>query len=163
MDWQTTNNSEDCGIFLMRHMETYKGDKKNWETRLKEETIRKLTYVSISYIVALFFNLKLCHINITLIFLYFQFQYVQYAQLVKLRVKYNNAILSSKINEKREAIIKEGLYLYNEAAANKVLNLVIESSQSSQGEPKGADNNQPEKKKTVTFAKNLTSTFAEGN
>ncbi|WOG86496.1 hypothetical protein DCAR_0205707 [Daucus carota subsp. sativus] len=30
MPWQTTKNSTDCGIFLMRHMETFKGDHKNW-------------------------------------------------------------------------------------------------------------------------------------
>lgn len=25
MDWQTLNNSVDCGVFLMRHMEVYRG------------------------------------------------------------------------------------------------------------------------------------------
>ncbi|KAL1806202.1 hypothetical protein ACET3Z_029270 [Daucus carota] len=37
MPWQTTDNSTDCGIFLMRHMETFKGDVKNWNTDLTEE------------------------------------------------------------------------------------------------------------------------------
>ncbi|KAL1803201.1 hypothetical protein ACET3Z_031848 [Daucus carota] len=37
MTWQTTDNSTDCGIFLMRHMETFKGDIKNWNTDLTEE------------------------------------------------------------------------------------------------------------------------------
>lgn len=59
MDWQTMNNSDDCGIFVMRHMETYKGDQKNWDTRLKQESVRKLTYVSFSYIVSVFFNLNI--------------------------------------------------------------------------------------------------------
>ncbi|WOG91045.1 hypothetical protein DCAR_0311978 [Daucus carota subsp. sativus] len=37
MPWQTKENHRDCGIFLMRHMETYKGDPKNWETGFKNE------------------------------------------------------------------------------------------------------------------------------
>uniref|UniRef100_A0A164VIV6 Ubiquitin-like protease family profile domain-containing protein n=1 Tax=Daucus carota subsp. sativus TaxID=79200 RepID=A0A164VIV6_DAUCS len=37
MPWQTTNNSTNYGIFLMRHMETFKGDTKNWNTELTEE------------------------------------------------------------------------------------------------------------------------------
>ncbi|KAK1380013.1 hypothetical protein POM88_026757 [Heracleum sosnowskyi] len=37
MPWQTLQNVTDCGVFLMRHMETYKGDAKNWETQLKAE------------------------------------------------------------------------------------------------------------------------------
>ncbi|KAL1802824.1 hypothetical protein ACET3Z_031471 [Daucus carota] len=37
MPWQTTDNYTDCGIFLMRHMETFKGDIKNWNTDLTEE------------------------------------------------------------------------------------------------------------------------------
>ncbi|XP_063944611.1 uncharacterized protein LOC135151054 [Daucus carota subsp. sativus] len=40
MPWQTTDNSTDCGIFLMRHMETFKGDVKNWNTDLTEEGVR---------------------------------------------------------------------------------------------------------------------------
>lgn len=39
MSWQTLNNYKDCGIFLMRHMETYKGDPKNWITDLKHESV----------------------------------------------------------------------------------------------------------------------------
>ncbi|KAK1402241.1 hypothetical protein POM88_001846 [Heracleum sosnowskyi] len=37
MPWQTLQNVIDCGVFFMRHMETYKGDAKNWETQLKAE------------------------------------------------------------------------------------------------------------------------------
>ncbi|KAK1360718.1 hypothetical protein POM88_045192 [Heracleum sosnowskyi] len=37
MPWQTLQNNTDCGVFLMRHMETYKGDKKKWDTQFKEE------------------------------------------------------------------------------------------------------------------------------
>ncbi|KAK1364529.1 hypothetical protein POM88_040090 [Heracleum sosnowskyi] len=125
MPWQTTKNSKDCGIFLMRHMETYKGDTKTWETRFREE------------------------------------KHGQVAQIIKMRVKYNNAILSSKLNEKRQPIMEEGLKLYNEAAANRVLNLVIQSSQLSQEEQRTDYNKRSPKKKTVTFAKNLTMTFEE--
>ncbi|KAK1361017.1 hypothetical protein POM88_045491 [Heracleum sosnowskyi] len=35
--WQTFKNQTDCGIFLMRHMETYKGTLKNWTTQLRTE------------------------------------------------------------------------------------------------------------------------------
>lgn len=40
MSWQTVYNSTDCGIFLMRHMETFKGDVKNWEIDFVEEGVR---------------------------------------------------------------------------------------------------------------------------
>ncbi|KAF5765684.1 hypothetical protein HanXRQr2_Chr15g0706641 [Helianthus annuus] len=32
MDWRTKNNDVDCGVFTMRHMETYKRDKIPWVT-----------------------------------------------------------------------------------------------------------------------------------
>lgn len=32
MAWQTLQNNTDCAVFLMRHMKTYKGDTKNWNT-----------------------------------------------------------------------------------------------------------------------------------
>ncbi|KAK1384038.1 hypothetical protein POM88_021773 [Heracleum sosnowskyi] len=122
MPWQTTKNAKDCGIFLMRHMETYKADTKTWDTRFKEE------------------------------------RHGHVPQIIKIRVKYNNVILSSKLNEKREAILKEGHYLYNESAANRVLNLVIQSSQEEQ---KSAKKNKSEKKKTISFTKYLTMTLEE--
>ncbi|KVI11261.1 Peptidase C48, SUMO/Sentrin/Ubl1, partial [Cynara cardunculus var. scolymus] len=34
MDWQTQNNFDDCGVFPMRHMETYMGDVRTWKTGL---------------------------------------------------------------------------------------------------------------------------------
>ena len=39
MSWRTEENSIDCGIFLMRHMETYMGytSAKNWRCGLKDE------------------------------------------------------------------------------------------------------------------------------
>ncbi|KAL1824262.1 hypothetical protein ACET3Z_011040 [Daucus carota] len=39
MPWQTSWNSTDCGIFVMRHMETFKGDPKKWDSGLAEEGI----------------------------------------------------------------------------------------------------------------------------
>lgn len=77
-------------------------------------------------------------------------------------MKYNCAILSSQLNEKRRAIMQEGKELYIEAASRKLVNLVIESSQPSQEEKRtGNGQNQSEKRKSVTFAKNLTTTFNE--
>ncbi|KAF5809461.1 putative papain-like cysteine peptidase superfamily [Helianthus annuus] len=37
MDWRTKNNGVDCGVFTMRHMETYKGDQKPWVTGFVNE------------------------------------------------------------------------------------------------------------------------------
>ncbi|KVH88430.1 Peptidase C48, SUMO/Sentrin/Ubl1 [Cynara cardunculus var. scolymus] len=36
MDWQTQNNFDDCGVFAMRHMETYMGDVRTWRTGLAQ-------------------------------------------------------------------------------------------------------------------------------
>ncbi|KVH99484.1 hypothetical protein Ccrd_022282 [Cynara cardunculus var. scolymus] len=36
MDWQTQNNFDDCGVFAMRHMETYMGDVRTWKTGLAQ-------------------------------------------------------------------------------------------------------------------------------
>ncbi|KAK9053356.1 hypothetical protein SSX86_029989 [Deinandra increscens subsp. villosa] len=37
MPWRTLNNSIDCGVFVMRHMKTYFGDSKNWNSGLLKE------------------------------------------------------------------------------------------------------------------------------
>ncbi|KVH91295.1 hypothetical protein Ccrd_006691 [Cynara cardunculus var. scolymus] len=37
MDWQTRNNFDDYGVFAMRHMETYMGDVRTWNTGLSKE------------------------------------------------------------------------------------------------------------------------------
>lgn len=55
MPWQTIKNSTDCGIFLMRHMETFNGDTKNWDTELSEEGVR-ITFLN-------FFHLTYCLFN----------------------------------------------------------------------------------------------------
>ena len=71
-------------------------------------------------------------------------------------------ILSSTLNERRSEIIKVGKELYIDMASKRIVNFAIQSSQTSQEEDiavttqRKADN-----KKTVTFAKNLTSTLNE--
>ncbi|XP_017226284.2 uncharacterized protein LOC108202422 [Daucus carota subsp. sativus] len=128
MTWQTTRNSIDCGIFLMRHMESYMGDARTWSTDLNAE------------------------------------QHGQENQLIKLRIKYNNAILSSQLNQKRKQILKEGKELYIESASRKLVNLVIHSSQSSQEESQSKKRRgQVENKKKVRFARNLSTTFEEAD
>lgn len=37
MPWQTENNANDRGIFLKRHMETYKSDPKIWVTNFDKK------------------------------------------------------------------------------------------------------------------------------
>lgn len=37
MEWQTIHNSHDSGIFMMRHMETYMGELKKWNTGFSAE------------------------------------------------------------------------------------------------------------------------------
>ena len=51
MPWQTTKNSIDCGIFLMRHMETFKGDHKNWNNELVEEGVRLVSLIILCIII----------------------------------------------------------------------------------------------------------------
>lgn len=77
-------------------------------------------------------------------------------------MKYNAAILSSQLNEKRRAIMQEAKELYIDATSRKLLNLVIESSQPSQEEKQTKSRqDKSARKKIVTFAKNLTTTFNE--
>lgn len=61
--------------------------------------------------------------------------------------------------------MREGKQLYIKVASNKLMNLVIESSQQSQEQrtmqTQEDIQEQSAKKKNVTFAKNLTTTFDE--
>uniref|UniRef100_A0A166CXG8 Ubiquitin-like protease family profile domain-containing protein n=1 Tax=Daucus carota subsp. sativus TaxID=79200 RepID=A0A166CXG8_DAUCS len=58
MPWQTLGNYKDCGIFLIRHMETYKGEPKNWITDLKaESTIQSAQLIKL--------RAKYCHAILT--------------------------------------------------------------------------------------------------
>lgn len=43
MSWKTNNNFDDCGVFVMRHMETYMGQPwTTWHTGLDIESVRKI-------------------------------------------------------------------------------------------------------------------------
>ncbi|KAK1378210.1 hypothetical protein POM88_024954 [Heracleum sosnowskyi] len=119
MPWQTQGNSLDCGIFLMRHMETYKGDVRNWETNFRNEGCG------------------------------------QFKQLLKLRAKYNNAIMSSDINEKKDEIVNEAKLLFKEDAQETLLKVGCTKVRSSETRNK-EEGKYAKKKKNVTFAANLT-------
>ena len=83
-------------------------------------------------------------------------------QMIKLRIKYNNAILSSQLNQKKKEILKQGKELYIEAASKKLVDLVINSSQQSQEERQTSTiAAKSQNKKKVTFAKNLITPFNE--
>ncbi|KAJ9540989.1 hypothetical protein OSB04_027495 [Centaurea solstitialis] len=44
MNWRTTTNNVDCTIFMMRHMETYMGEKvKKWECGFAQECVTQKT------------------------------------------------------------------------------------------------------------------------
>lgn len=98
MTWQALQNNTDCGVFLIRHMETYKGDRKNWETQLKSEK-----------------------------------QKGHQEQLVRLRIKYASAILTSHVNEKREFVMKESNILDKKLAGKGLLKAIIESGKKKTG------------------------------
>ncbi|KAK1393862.1 hypothetical protein POM88_012918 [Heracleum sosnowskyi] len=102
MPWQTKRNSNDCGIFLMRHMETYKGDPKNWEADLRKEGSG------------------------------------QYKQIFKLRAKYNNAILSSGINEKKNKVITEAQDLFKDDAQHTLIKVAKTKVGNAEGSNKKA-------------------------
>lgn len=123
MSWQTEDNSTDCGIFLMRHMETYKGDSRTWESGLRTE------------------------------------QCGQFKQVFKLRTKYNNAILTSHINEKRGEIINEAQKLFKKAAQESLMK--VECTKVRTAEPTNKEKQDSVKKKSVTFAENLNTRFRE--
>ncbi|WOG86448.1 hypothetical protein DCAR_0205654 [Daucus carota subsp. sativus] len=83
-------------------------------------------------------------------------------QLIKPRIKYNNAILSSQLNQKKKEILRQVKELYIEAASKKLVNLVINSSQHSQEERRTSTiAAKSQNKKKVTFAKNLITPFDE--
>ena len=75
-------------------------------------------------------------------------QHGQENQLMKLRIKYDNAILWSQLNHNKNQILREGKELYVQAASRKHVNPVIQSSQPSQEErPTNTNAAQPHKKK----------------
>ncbi|KAH6780504.1 hypothetical protein C2S52_011741 [Perilla frutescens var. hirtella] len=52
MPWQNNTNKVDCGIYVMRHMETYKGNgMKNWKSGLKVDNLRQMKFLRAKYCV----------------------------------------------------------------------------------------------------------------
>ncbi|KAI3732599.1 hypothetical protein L1987_63805 [Smallanthus sonchifolius] len=45
LKWSTSENSNDCGIFLMRHMECYKGISKQWDCGFEPEGRKQSTQI----------------------------------------------------------------------------------------------------------------------
>ena len=71
-------------------------------------------------------------------------------------------IISSTLNERRSEIIKVGKELYIDMASKRIVNFAIQSSQTSQEEDIAVTTQRKaNNKKTVTFAKNLTTTLNE--
>ncbi|KAL1815641.1 hypothetical protein ACET3Z_018215 [Daucus carota] len=58
----------------------------------------------------------------------------QQNHIIRLRVKYNNVILSSSLNQRRSEIIKMGKKIYIDMASKKLINFAIQSAQASQEE-----------------------------
>ncbi|KAH6766684.1 hypothetical protein C2S52_017667 [Perilla frutescens var. hirtella] len=53
MSWRTSTNKTDCGVFVMRHMETYMGDAvRNWRSGLRAKNEMQLKYLRIKYCAA---------------------------------------------------------------------------------------------------------------
>ncbi|KAL4566970.1 hypothetical protein LXL04_022540 [Taraxacum kok-saghyz] len=54
MNWRTRGNSNDCGVFCMRHMETYMGDSSsNWTCGLHKESMtqqQEIDYLRLKYL-----------------------------------------------------------------------------------------------------------------
>ncbi|KAK9750032.1 hypothetical protein RND81_02G168200 [Saponaria officinalis] len=59
MSWRSTTNVDDCGVYVMRHMETFKGDPK-WGCGLKKNDDGTLYKLRLSYCANLSFSLRLC-------------------------------------------------------------------------------------------------------
>ncbi|KAH6764367.1 hypothetical protein C2S51_015616 [Perilla frutescens var. frutescens] len=54
MLWRISTNSTDCGVFVMRHMETYMGGVvKNWKSGLRAKNQMQLRYLRIKYCAAI--------------------------------------------------------------------------------------------------------------
>ncbi|KAL1805132.1 hypothetical protein ACET3Z_028200 [Daucus carota] len=121
MPWQTLYNSSDCAVFLMRHMETFKGDPKNWNTELSVEGPH------------------------------------QHNQLMKMRVKFITAILTSHLNELKDNIIQEASGMFVKAAEMNLINLVKSATPAKQLQ----ENSPGSGKKSVSFAEPLIASFHE--
>ena len=93
----------------MRHMETFKGDTKKWDSGLAEEGVSELD----NYL--LYCNI---HEHLPKLLTLFQniMQIIQDHQLRRFRIKYNTAILSSGLNAFHKGIVDEGAKLAEQAA-----------------------------------------------
>ena len=62
MPWRTVDNVEDCGVFLMRHMETYKGEREGcWNCGLKKSSSGVLQSLRAKYCSTKASTTKLLH------------------------------------------------------------------------------------------------------
>ncbi|KAK1377836.1 hypothetical protein POM88_016618 [Heracleum sosnowskyi] len=85
---------------------------------------------------------------------------IQDNQIIRLRVKYNNSILSSNLNEMKDEILNHANQLFDKGAEKRLMKLVAQisagkSSIARNYKGKGAN------RKTVTFAANLARSFDE--
>ncbi|KAK1400806.1 hypothetical protein POM88_000411 [Heracleum sosnowskyi] len=78
----------------------------------------------------------------------------QFKKLLKLRAKYNNVIMSSDINEKKDEIVNEAKLLFKEDAHETLLKVGCTKVRSSETSNK-EEGQYAKKKKNVTFAANL--------
>lgn len=54
MPWRNETNKIDCGVFAMRHLETYKGDGlKNWKCGIKPNNLKQLRFMRAKYCAAI--------------------------------------------------------------------------------------------------------------
>ncbi|KAK1384611.1 hypothetical protein POM88_022346 [Heracleum sosnowskyi] len=85
---------------------------------------------------------------------------IQDNQIIRLRVKYNNTILSSNLNEMKDEILNQVKQLFNKGAEKRLMNMVAQVSAAKSNnirnnKGKGAN------RKTVTLATNLARSFDE--
>ena len=49
MPWRDSKNKKDCGIYVMRHMETFKG-KSDWKSDLKKGAKQQMNNLRVKYV-----------------------------------------------------------------------------------------------------------------
>lgn len=58
MKWRTEKNQFDCGIYAIRHMETYKGNGvRSWESKLLTENDKVMTKIIMLFSSILFYGI----------------------------------------------------------------------------------------------------------
>lgn len=99
MHWRSKENTTDCGIFLMRHMETYLGKEENWDCGFQKKISSKCKCVIYICLILLFFsNLKLSSHSLFCL---------QDKAIHSLRAKYCSTILLNQLNKNRAFILKK--------------------------------------------------------